>query len=275
MEKIEEEIEFQPIENEKLKEEIFNEETETPMDKYGFTYNIIGDDYQILEITLPYESSIFAEAGAFLYMNDGIHFETRLSTRNDGILKKITKMFVRKFTGESLFLTFFKNYSNNNKTVGFTNPFPGKIFPVELMSDTPNLICQKGAFLAASNDINLTFSFTKKVSAGFFGGEGFVFQKISGEGIVFLQAAGTIVKKYVDNETLIVDTSSIVAFEETLNYSIKPAGNIKTMFFGGEGAFLTKLSGTGYVYLQSHSFNELASAIYQKAVEKIDSNIAR
>jgi len=171
----------------------------------------------------------------------------------------------RMLTGESIFMTHFTNSGEGKKHVAFASPYPGKIIALN-MSDIDNeIICQKDAFLCAALGTEVTITFNKKLGAGFFGGEGFVLQKLMGDGLAFIHACGTIVKKELNNETLLVDTGCLVAFTKGINYDIQKTGGLKSMFFSGEGFFLATLQGTGTVYLQSLPFSRLANRIIASA----------
>ncbi|MEA2095797.1 MAG: TIGR00266 family protein, partial [Candidatus Cloacimonadota bacterium] len=171
----------------------------------------------------------------------------------------------RAITGESLFITHFTNNGTGKKKVAFAAPYPGKIIPLNMEEFGGEVICQKDAFLCAALGTNISIAFNKKIGVGFFGGEGFILQKIKGDGMAFMHAGGTIVKKELNGETLKIDTGCIVAFSPSIDYSIERAGGLKSMFFGGEGLFLATLKGTGTVYLQSLPFSRLADRILRNA----------
>ncbi|MDD9303497.1 MAG: AIM24 family protein [Desulfobacter sp.] len=168
-------------------------------------------------------------------------------------------------TVESLFITHFTNIGAGKKRVAFGAPYPGKIIALDMAQMGGELICQKDAFLCAALGTEVSIAFSRKIGTGFFGGEGFILQKLKGDGMAFIHAGGTIVKKEISNETLFVDTGCIVGFSPGIDYSIERAGNLKSMFFGGEGLFLATLKGTGVVYLQSLLFSRLADRIIQHA----------
>ena len=231
-------------------------------------YQIIGDDLQCVEIELDPRETVIAEAGAMMYMEDGIIFETKMGDGSDpdqGLMGKLFSAGKRMITGESIFLTHFTHQGSNKSHVAFASRVPGKIIPLDLSSISGNLLCQKDSFLCAALGTKLDIAFNKKLGAGLFGGEGFILQRIIGDGMVFLNAGGTIIEKELNNETLRIDTGCIVAFEEGINYDIQRAGNLKSMFLGGEGMFLATLSGRGKVWLQSLPFSRLADNILKHA----------
>ena len=227
-------------------------------------YNIIGDDMQIVEIELDSQETVIAEAGAMNYLDPSISFESKMgdgSKLEKGFMDKIFSAGKRMLTGESIFMTHFTNSGEGKKHVAFASPYPGKIIALN-MSDIDNeIICQKDAFLCAALGTEVTITFNKKLGAGFFGGEGFILQKLMGDGMAFIHACGTIVKKELNNETLLVDTGCLVAFTKGINYDIQKTGGLKSMFFSGEGFFLATLQGTGTVYIQSLPFSRLANRI--------------
>ena len=200
-----------------------------------------------------------------MYMEDSIGYETKMgdgSKPKAGFLDKLVSVGKRAITGESLFLTHFTSTAPGGKQhVAFGAPYPGKIIAIDLDEANGELICQKNSFLCAALGTELTIAFNKKIGAGLFGGEGFILQRLRGDGMVFIHAGGTIVEKRLENETLKVDTGCIVAFEKTISYDIQMAGNLKSMVFGGEGLFLATLQGTGRVWLQSLPFSRLADRI--------------
>jgi uncharacterized protein (TIGR00266 family) len=202
------------------------------------------------------------------WMDDGISFEAKMgdgSSPDKGIFGKMLDAGKRALTGESLFLTHFSNISHQKKCVAFAAPFPGKIMPVDLSEHNNQIICQKDAFLCAALGTKVSITFNKRIGAGLFGGEGFILQKLEGDGKAFLHAGGTIIIKELENETIKVDTGCIVGFSGNIEYSIEKAGNLKSMFFGGEGLFLATLKGTGTVYLQSLPFSRFADRIIKSA----------
>ncbi len=231
-------------------------------------YKIIGDDMQIVEVELDPGETVVAEAGAMNYMDDGITFEAKMgdgSKPDDGIFGKLLGAGKRVLTGESIFMTHFTNTGAGKKRVAFAAPYPGKIIPVDMSKIMDELLCQKDAFLCAALGTEIGIAFTKRLGTGFFGGEGFILQRLRGDGMAFVQAGGTVIKKKLNNETLRVDTGCIVAFTSGIDYDIERAGGLKSMFFGGEGMFLATLSGTGTVLLQSLPFSRMADRILQHA----------
>ncbi len=231
-------------------------------------YEIFGDDMQTVEVELDPFETVIAEAGAMNWMEDQINFEAKMGDGSEpekGIFGKLFDGAKRVLTGESIFMTHFTNIGHGKRKVAFAAPYPGKIIPVDMARVGERLICQKDAFLCAALGTKVSIAFNKKLGAGFFGGEGFILQKLEGDGMAFMHAGGTIVKKELNGETLKVDTGCIVAFTENITYDIQRAGNLKSMFFGGEGMFLATLSGYGTVYLQSLPFSRLADRIIQHA----------
>lgn len=231
-------------------------------------YEIFGDDMQTVEIELDPGEVVIAEAGAMNWMEDGIGFEAKMgdgSQPDKGFMGKLFDAGKRAITGESLFMTHFTNQDRGKKRVAFSAPYPGKIIPVDMARIGGELICQKDAFLCAALGTEVSIAFNKKLGAGFFGGEGFILQRLSGDGMAFIHAGGTIVKKELKGETIRVDTGCMVGFSPGIDYDIQRAGNLKSMFFGGEGLFLATLSGHGTIYLQSLPFSRLADRIIQSA----------
>lgn len=238
------------------------------MRAHEIDYKIHGDDMQIVSIILDPQETVIAEAGSMNWMDVGIRFEAKMgdgSQPDQGIFGKLLDVGKRVLTGESIFLTHFTNEGQGRKEVSFAAPYPGSIIPLDLSTVQGKILCQKDAFLCAAKGTEVSIAFNKRLGAGFFGGEGFILQKLQGDGLVFLHAGGTIVEKELNNETLLIDTGCIVAFSEGLSYDIERAGNLKSMFFGGEGLFLAKIQGTGKVYLQSLPFSRLADRIIQHA----------
>jgi uncharacterized protein (TIGR00266 family) len=230
-------------------------------------YTIYGDDMQLVEVELDQGEGIRAEAGTLTYMEAGIEMQT---STGGGIFKGLK----RAITGESFFITTFLNNAAGKAKVAFAAPYPGKIIPISLNDFGGRIICQKDSFLCAAQGIEIEISFTKRLGAGVFGGEGFILQRLEGDGMVFVHAGGTIVEKdLVAGETLRVDTGCLVAFNESVDYDIKFIGGFQNALFGGEGLFLATLTGPGKVYLQSLPFSRLAdrvlaSAKFQQTGEK-------
>ena len=227
-------------------------------------YEIFGDDMQFVEITLDPDEVVVAEAGAMLYMTSGIQMETVFGdpSKQQGLLGKLFDAGKRMITGESLFLTTFGAMGNQREKVAFASPYPGRIIPMDVAELGGEILCQKTAFLCAARGVQIDIAFQKKIGAGLFGGEGFILQRVRGDGFAFVHAGGTIVKRdLAPGENLRVDTGCLVAFQPTVDYDIARAGGIKTALFGGEGIFLAKLTGPGAVWLQSLPFSRLAGRI--------------
>ena len=238
------------------------------MNSHELDYELIGDDMQIVEVELDPGETVIAEAGAMNYMEDQISFEAKMgdgSKPNQGLFGKLLDVGKRALTGESIFMTHFTNQGMGKKRVSFAAPYPGKIICIDLKDHNQSILCQKDSFLCAALGTNVSIAFQRKLGTGFFGGEGFILQKLSGDGKAFVHAGGTIVRKELQGETLRVDTGCIVAFEESINYDVQMAGGLKSMIFGGEGLFLATLSGFGTVWLQSLPFSRLADRVLQHA----------
>ncbi len=218
-------------------------------------YTIYGDDLQMVEINLDPEEGIRAEAGTMIYMEKGIEMQT-------GMGGGIFKGFQRIITGESFFITTFLNTAADVKRVAFAAPYPGKIIPLDLTSLGGTFICQKDSFLCAARGIEIEIAFSKKIGAGLFGGEGFILQRLVGDGLAFAHAGGTIIEKELAaGEVLSVDTGCMVAFSPSVDYDIEFIGGFTNALFGGEGLFLAKMTGPGKVYLQSLPLSRLADRI--------------
>lgn len=239
------------------------------MRSHEIDYEIFGNEMQIVEVELDPSETVIAEAGAMNYLEDGITFEAKMgdgSSSNSGVMGLLKGVGSRMLSGESIFMTHFTNQGVGKKRVAFAAPYPGKIIPVDLNKTPGNVIfCQKDAFLCAAQGTKVGIAFSKKLGTGFFGGEGFILQKLEGDGMAFIHAGGTIVKKQLHGEKLMVDTGCLVGFTEGIDYDIQRAGNLKSMFFGGEGLFLATLQGTGTVYLQSLPFSRMADRIIAHA----------
>jgi uncharacterized protein (TIGR00266 family) len=230
-------------------------------------YVVHGNDLQFVEISLDPGETVIAEAGSMFYMEPDIHYEAKMgdgSEPDQGFFGKLMGAGKRLLTGESLFITHFTHQGSGKAHVAFASPYPGRIVPVD-MSEYGTVICQKDAFLCAALGTTVSIDFAEKLGAGFFGGEGFVLQRIEGDGMAFLHAGGTIIKKTLNNEKLLIDTGCVVAFTEDFDYEIERAGNLKSMLFGGEGLFMTTLEGTGDVWLQSLPFSRLAERVFRSA----------
>lgn len=234
------------------------------MRSHEVDYKIEGHDIQMVEIELDPHETVVAEAGAMIYMREGIQFETKMgdgSNPDQGFMGKLISMGSRAISGESLFMTHFTNQGLGKSQVAFSAPYPGTIIPIDLQKVGGRLIVQKAGFLCAAMGTKISMHFNKKIGAGFFGGEGFILQKIQGDGMAFVHAGGTLIEHNLQNETLRVDTGCIVAFEEGIDFGIETSGGLKSMLFGGEGIFLSTLKGTGKVWLQSMPFSKLVQAI--------------
>jgi uncharacterized protein (TIGR00266 family) len=231
-------------------------------------YEIMGETLQVVEVELDPQEKVIAEAGAMNWMDDGISFEAKMgdgSKPQSGFFGNLMEAGKRAVMGESLFVTHFTNIGAGKKRVAFSAPYPGKIMPIDLREYNNEIICQKDAFLCAAYGTALDITFSKKLGAGFFGGEGFILQSIKGDGMAFVHAGGTIVEKKLNGEKIRVDTGCIVGFTNGIDYDIERAGNMKSMFFGGEGLFLATLKGHGTVWLQSLPFSRLADRIIRSA----------
>jgi uncharacterized protein (TIGR00266 family) len=234
------------------------------MNSHEIDYEIKGHDVQFVEVELDPQETVIAEAGAMLYMEDGIHFETKMgdgSNPSQGFLGKLAAGASRIITGESLFITHFTHQGYGKKRVAFSAPYPGTIVPLDLGQMGGRVIVQKDAFLCAALGTRLSMHFNKRLGAGFFGGEGFILQKLEGDGKAFIHAGGTLVEKELNGETLRVDTGCVVGFNDGIDFSVERAGGLKSMVFGGEGIFLSTLRGHGKVWLQSMPINKLIQAI--------------
>ena len=231
-------------------------------------YTIVGDDMQMVQVELDPGETVIAEAGAMNYMEQDIQFEARMgdgSQADQGIMGKLFSAGKRVLTGESLFMTHFTNQGSAKRHVAFAAPYPGKIIAMDMAKMGGQILCQKDSFLCAAFGTQLDIAFQRKLGTGFFGGEGFILQRLQGDGMAFVHASGTIVERQLKGETLRVDTGCLVAFDPSVNYDIERAGNLKSMFFGGEGMFLATLSGHGRVWLQSLPFSRLADRIIAHA----------
>ncbi|MCJ7872640.1 TIGR00266 family protein [Phaeobacter sp. J2-8] len=230
-------------------------------------YEVFGDDMQIVEVELDPGETVIAEAGAMNYMEDGITFESKMgdgTTPTSGVMGALLNVGKRVLTGESIFLTHFSNTGQGKRRVAFAAPYPGKIIPMDMAALGGELICQKDAFLCAAFGTRTDIAFQKKLGAGFFGGEGFILQRLNGDGMAFVHAGGTLIRRELRaGEVLRVDTGCIAAFTSGVDYDIERAGNLKSMVFGGEGLFLATLRGPGTVFLQSLPFSRLADRVLQ------------
>jgi uncharacterized protein (TIGR00266 family) len=234
------------------------------MNSHEIDYKIFGNDIQFVEVELDPGETVIAEAGAMVYMEEGISFEAKMgdgSTPNQSIMGKLLSAGSRLLTGESLFITHFTNRGYGKSRVAFAGPYPGTIIPVDLKLVRNSLIVQKDGFLCAAFGTKLTITLNKKIGSGLLGGEGFILEKLEGDGKAFIHAGGTVIERQLNNETLRIDTGCVVAFEPTLDFDIETTGSLKSMVFGGEGLFLATMRGTGHVWLQSMPIRKLIRAL--------------
>lgn len=229
-------------------------------------YKILGAEMQLVEIELDPQESVVAEAGAMTYMEDGIEVKTIFgdgSNQNNDLISSLVGAGKRLITGTTIFMTVFTNQGLGKKKVAFAAPYPGKIIPIDLAKVNGKFICQKDSFLCAAKGVSLGLEFAKNIGAGFFGGEGFILQKLEGDGLAFIHAGGTIIKRVLEpGEVLRVDTGCIVAFTQNVEYDIQMVKGVKSMLFGGEGLFYATLQGPGLVLLQSLPISRLANRLY-------------
>jgi uncharacterized protein (TIGR00266 family) len=233
-------------------------------------YEIFGEEMQFVEIELDPGESVVAEAGAMMYMGDGIQMQTVFGDAsqpsNGGIMDKLVGAGKRLLTGESLFMTVFTAAGAGKQKVAFAAPYPGKIIPMDLREVGGTLICQKDAFLCAAKGVSVGIAFQKKIGVALFGGEGFIMQKLEGDGKCFVHAGGTIVRRELQaGQSLRVDTGCIVALDSSVSYDIEFVGGVKSAIFGGEGFFFAQLRGPGSVWLQSLPFSRLAGRVWRSA----------
>ncbi len=230
-------------------------------------YQIYGTDMQFVEIELDPQEAAIAEAGAMMYMDDGIEMETIFGdgsrqSNNSGFLGKLMGAGKRLLTGESLFTTIFGNQATGKRRVAFAAPYPGHIIPVDLRSVGGKLICQKDSFLCAARGVSLGIAFQQKLGTGLFGGEGFIMQTLEGDGLAFIHAGGTLHERTLaPGQVLRLDTGCLVALQQSVSYDIQYVGKVKTALFGGEGLFFATLRGPGKVWLQSLPLSRLADRI--------------
>lgn len=240
------------------------------MNAHEIDYKIYGDDMQFVEIELDPQESVVAEAGGMMMMDNSIAMETIFgdgsSKQQGGFMGKLLGAGKRVITGESLFMTVFTNLGHGKETVSFASPYPGKIIPLDLSEYSNKIICQKDAFLCAAKGVSIGIELTKKLGTGFFGGEGFILQKLEGDGMAFVNAGGTIVEKTLaPGQRIKIDTGCLVAMTKDVNYEIEFVGNVKSAIFGGEGLFFATLTGPGKVWIQSLPFSRLADRILMNA----------
>lgn len=240
------------------------------MNNHEIDYRILGDDMQFVEVELDPQETVVAEAGSLMMMEDDIKMETIFgdgsNDRGSGIMGKLMGAGKRLVTGESLFMTTFTNDGKIKRHVYFAAPYPGQILPMDLSELNGKIICQKDAFLAAAKGVSVGVEFQRKLGVGFFGGEGFIMQKLEGDGMAFIHAGGAIAERTLQpGERLRVDTGCLVAMTSNVNYDIQAVGGIKTALFGGEGLFFATLTGPGTVWVQSLPFSRLASRVFSAA----------
>ncbi|MFD2697637.1 TIGR00266 family protein [Mesonia sediminis] len=232
-------------------------------------FQIFGEEMQYVEIELDPQEAVVAEAGSFMMMDEGIQMDTIFgdgSDKNNGFFGKVLGAGKRLLTGESLFMTAFQNVVTGKKKVSFASPYPGKIIAIDLNRFNHKFICQKDAFLCAAKGVSVGIEFSKKIGRGFFGGEGFIMQKLEGDGMAFVHAGGTTaVKELAPGEKLKVDTGCIIGFDASVDYDIQFVGGIRNTLFGGEGMVFATLTGPGTVYIQSLPFSRLASRVFAAA----------
>lgn len=241
------------------------------MNNHEIDYKLYGDDMQYVEVELDPKETVVAEAGSLMFMEESITMETIFGdgskgSAGGGVMGKLMGAGKRLLTGESLFMTTFTNSGTGKRLVYFASPYPGKIIPMDLSKLGGKVICQKDAFLAAAKGVSVGIEFQRKVGVGFFGGEGFIMQKLEGDGIAFVHAGGTIHRKNLQvGEVIRVDTGCLVAMTKDVNYNIEMVPGIKTALFGGEGLFFATLRGPGSVWIQSLPFSRLASRVFAAA----------
>ncbi|MGD8440837.1 MAG: TIGR00266 family protein [Holophagae bacterium] len=232
-------------------------------------YEIFGNEMQFVEVELDPGESVVAEAGGMMYMEDGIQMNTIFGDgggQDGGFMDKLVGAGKRLLTGESLFMTVFTHQGSGKARCAFASPYPGKIIPVDLAEVGGTLICQKDAFLCAAKGVRVGIAFQKKIGTGLFGGEGFIMQKLEGDGLAFIHAGGTIVERELTaGQQLRVDTGCLVALEPGVSYDVQFVGGVKSAIFGGEGFFFAQLRGPGKVWLQSLPFSRLAGRVWQSA----------
>src|SRR6185436_1853947 len=237
-------------------------------------YEIKGAEMQFVEVELDPGEAAVGEAGSMMFMDAGISMDTVFgdgsqSSGGSGFFGKLLGAGKRLVTGESLFTTVYTNQTDTKQRVAFAAPYPGKILPMDLRALGGTLICQKDAFLCAARGVSLGIYFQQKMSVGFFGGEGFIMQKLEGDGLAFVHAGGTVVKRELQpGQTLLIDTGCIVALTPNVSFEIQYVGKIKTALFGGEGLFFAKVTGPGTVWLQSLPFSRLASRVFAAAPQR-------
>lgn len=235
------------------------------MASHQIDYRIIGHDLQLLEITLDPGESVIAEAGLMNYMEDGIQFQIGMGDGSEeSFIGKLFSAAKRKLSGDSLFLTHFTNAAGGRRSVAFSATFPGSVIPLQLDELGGEVICQKDAFLAAAYGTSVGIAFTRRLGSGFFGGDGFILQRLAGDGLAFIHAGGTVVRKRLNGERIRLDTGCLVGFTAGIDYDIELVRGLRSMLFGGEGMFLATLQGTGDVWIQSLPFSRLVDRVLKE-----------
>lgn len=237
------------------------------INNHEIDYRIFGEEMQYVEVELDPQETAVAEPGAFMMMEDGIQMQTIFgdgSQQSGGILGKLFSAGKRLLTGESLFMTAFTNVGYGKRRVSFASPYPGKIIPIDLFSQGGRVICQKDAFLCAAKGVSISIEFQRKLGTGLFGGEGFIMQRLEGDGMAFMHAGGHVLERRLQaGEVLKIDTGCIVGFTAGVDYNIEFVGGVKNTLFGGEGVFFATLRGQGTVWIQTLPVSRLASRILQ------------
>jgi uncharacterized protein (TIGR00266 family) len=239
------------------------------MSAHEIDYKIVGDDMQCVEVELDPQETVIAEAGSLMFMDNAVEMNTIFgdsSKDNEGVMGKLFSAGKRLLTGESLFMTAYTNMGEGKKHASFAAPYPGKIVAMDLTQYGNKIVCQKDAFLCAAKGVSIGIEFQKKLGVGFFGGEGFIMQKLEGDGMAFVHAGGTIIERTLQpGESLKIDTGCLVAFTKDVQYDIQFVGGIKNTLFGGEGVFFAQISGPGKVWIQSLPFSRLADRVMASA----------
>jgi uncharacterized protein (TIGR00266 family) len=248
------------------------------MRSHDLDYRILGDDIQLVEIELDPRETVIAEAGSMMYMDSQVQFQTKMgdgSDPNQSLMGKLLSAGTRVLTGESLFVTHFTNHGATKQKVAFAAPYPGKIVPIELGILGGSLIVQKDGFLCAAKGTKISITLNRRIGSGLVGGEGFILQRLEGDGKAFMHAGGTVIERKLNNESLKIDTGCVVGYTPGIDFNIETSGNLRSMVFGGEGIFLATLRGTGTVWLQSMPIRKLIQAIspYSKNVRKESQSI--
>ncbi len=244
-----------------------------PLTSHEIDYTIHGADMQYVEVVLDPGEAVVAEAGAMMYMDEGIQMDTRIgdgSKQHSGMLGSLLGAGKRMLAGEGAFVTFFTNHATQRRTVAFSTSHPGEIIPLDLRELGGSILCQKHAFICGAKGVALSVGFTKRIATGFFGGEGFVLQRLRGDGLVFVHAGGSVQRKELaPGQVVYVDTGSLVAFTESVDFNISVVKGVGSMLFGGEQLFLTKMVGPGSVWIQSMPFPRLMAHITYEMLERL------